>query len=92
MRETEIEKYLTAQVKKAGGWALKFISPGVSGVPDRIVLLPGGQMFFVELKRPGVKARPLQQAVHRKLEHLGFTVYVIDSLEHINQLLSRYWG
>lgn len=92
MRETEIEKYLTAQVKKTGGWALKFISPGVSGVPDRIVLLPGGQLFFVELKRSGAKARPLQQAVHRKLERLGFTVYVIDSREHINQLLSRYWG
>ena len=91
MQEKEIEQYLVEQVKKRGGWALKFISPGVSGIPDRIVLLPGGRMFFAELKRPGAKARPLQLAVHKRLKILGFTVYVFDSREQIETILSIYW-
>lgn len=90
MQEKDIEKYLVEQVKKQGGWALKFISPGVSGVPDRIVLLPDGCMFFAEVKRPGAKARPLQLAIHKKLKMLGFTVYVLDDREQIETILSMY--
>ncbi len=90
MQEKDIEKYLVEQVKKQGGWALKFISPGVSGVPDRIVLLPDGRMFFAEVKRPGAKARPLQLAIHKKLKMLGFTVYVLDDREQIETILSMY--
>lgn len=90
MQEKDIEKYLVEQVKKQGGWALKFISPGVSGVPDRIVLLPDGRMFFAEVKRPGAKARPLQLVIHKKLKMLGFTVYVLDDCEQIETILSMY--
>lgn len=90
LRESGIEKYFISQVKKSGGWAMKFISPGVSGVPDRIVLLPNGRIFFAELKRPGGKARPLQLAVHRKIEKLGFDVYVIDSKEQVREVLEKY--
>ena len=90
MKESGIEKHLTQQVKESGGWALKFKSPGVAGVPDRIVLFPGGKIFFAELKSTGAKARPLQLAVHRKLRHLGFDVYVIDSKEQVEEVLSRY--
>lgn len=90
MPEKEIEQYLAARTKSLGGWALKFISPGVAGVPDRIVLMPGGQIFFAELKRPGAKARPLQAAIHRRLERLGFAVYVIDNREQIETILSTY--
>lgn len=90
MQESTIERYLVSQTKRAGGWALKFISPGVSGVPDRIVLLPGGKIFFAELKRPGVRARPLQQAIHCKLQDLGFAVYVIDSKEQVKEVLRSY--
>lgn len=90
MQESTVEKYLVSQTKKAGGWAPKFISPGVSGVPDRIVLLPGGKIFFAELKRPGARARPLQQAIHRKLQDLGFAVYVIDSKEQVKEVLKSY--
>lgn len=90
MQESGIEKYFTAQVKKLGGWAMKFISPGVSGVPDRVVLLPNGRIFFAELTRPGGKARPLQLAVHRKIEKLGFDVYVIDSKEQVREVLEKY--
>ena len=61
MREKEIEQKFTLMVKQAGGMALKFVSPGMSGMPDRIVLLPGGYMAFVEVKSPGKAPRPLQE-------------------------------
>lgn len=60
MREQMIEKKFTDAVKKMGGLAPKFVSPGLDGVPDRLVLLPMGRMAFVEFKAPGKKMRPLQ--------------------------------
>ena len=53
MRESIVEKKFAAEVKKRGGLAVKFVSPGFNGVPDRLVLFPGGRMAFVELKAPG---------------------------------------
>ena len=53
MRERDVERYLRERVKQLGGRAYKFVSPGNNGVPDRIVMLPGGKLFFVELKAPG---------------------------------------
>ena len=64
MRERFIEKKLVDAVKKMGGFAPKFVSPGLDGMPDRIVLFPMGRIAFVELKAPGEKMRPLQ--VRRK--------------------------
>ena len=62
MIESTVEKRLCKKVKnELHGWALKFISPGLSGVPDRIVLLPGGRIYFVELKAPGREMRKLQR-------------------------------
>lgn len=63
------------------GWPLKFTSPGQNGMPDRIVLLPGGKIYFVELKAPGKKARKLQEHVHQKLHALDFPVQLIDTRE-----------
>ncbi len=87
MKESTIESNFVKQVKAMGGMAIKLISPNFAGLPDRLVLLPHGRMFFVELKATGQKPRPLQIAVHRKLRKLGFDVYVIDSNEKINELL-----
>lgn len=81
IRERDIEKYLRDGVKSIGGRAYKFVSPGNNGVPDRIVLLPGGRIAFVELKAPGKKPTTLQEAQHRKIRALGFNVCVIDSKE-----------
>ena len=64
MREKTIEAKLVTAAKRLGGLALKFVSPGFDGVPDRLVLLPGGRLAFIELKAPGKKLRPLQ--VRRK--------------------------
>jgi len=79
MRESEIEKKLKQAVEAKGGQCWKFVSPGMSGVPDRICLLPGGRMVFVELKAPGETPRPLQLKRHAELRALGFRVLVIDS-------------
>lgn len=87
MREKQIEQKFRLAVKKAGGIAPKFVSPGLDGMPDRIVLLPGGCMAFVEVKAPGEKPRPLQLARHGMLRQLGFKVYVLDRPEQIKQIL-----
>ena len=86
--EKDIEKHLRIEVKRHGGMALKFVSPGTSGVPDRIVLLPGGRMFFAELKAPGRKPRPLQMKMHKELRLLGFNVLVFDDKEQIDEIFT----
>ncbi|EBC3783260.1 VRR-NUC domain-containing protein [Salmonella enterica] len=78
-RESIIEKHLVAEVKKAGGIAYKFVSPGHRSVPDRIVLLPGGRLVFVECKAPGKLPRVDQLREHERLRALGFTVAVLTS-------------
>lgn len=87
MREKTVEAKLVKAVKSMGGLALKFISPGLDGVPDRLVLLPGGKLAFVELKAPGKELRPLQVRRKRQLETLGFLVYCIDSPEQIGGII-----
>lgn len=89
MLEKEVEQYLREQVKALGGKAYKFASPGNAGVPDRIVLLPGGVTIFVELKAPGKKPTPLQQAQQKKISNLGFTVLVIDSKQGVDDLIEK---
>ena len=89
MLEKTIENKLTLAVKKAGGIAVKFVSPSFDGMPDRLVLLPDGVIAFVELKAPGKAPRPLQLARHRLLRSLGFRVYVIDSTEQIGEMLDE---
>lgn len=87
--ESRIEQLLVMKVKKMGGMAVKFISPGLDGVPDRLVLFPGGRCAFVELKAPGKKMRPLQVKRKKQLEILGFPVYVIDEIEKIGGVLDE---
>ncbi|AAW39646.1 VRR-NUC domain-containing protein [Dehalococcoides mccartyi] len=87
--EKTIEKKLINAVKSMGGIAPKFVSPGFDGMPDRLVLLPGGVMAFAELKAPGKKPRPLQLARHRLLRELGFKVYVIDDISQIGGMLDE---
>jgi len=89
MNEKFIEQKLTGAVKKLGGIAPKFVSPGFDGVPDRLVLLPMGRIAFVELKAPGKKMRPLQVRRKRQLESLGFKVFCIDSIEQIGEMLDE---
>lgn len=90
MTEKTIETYLVKQVKQMGGKAIKLNPIGMVGLPDRMVLLPKGIMFFVETKAPGKKARPVQLSVHKQLQKLGFDIYVIDNKTQIKEVLKKY--
>lgn len=89
MEESKIEKRLKKEIQLIGGKALKFVSPGVSGVPDRIVLLPSGRIVFVELKAPGKKPRAIQEYRANELRTLGFDVRCIDSIEGIIEFVKE---
>lgn len=78
--EKMLEPRLVKEIKKRGGRCVKWVSPGNAGVPDRIVLMPGGYIYFVELKSTGKLPTPLQKVWHRLLRQLKFEVYVIDNL------------
>ena len=89
MREKIIEQHLVKGVKNSGGIAPKLVSPGFDGMPDRLVLLPGGKIGFVEVKAPGKEPRPLQVARHGLLRRLGFKIYVLDAPEQIGGILDE---
>lgn len=83
MQEKHVEQTLVQATKRAGGHALKLVSPGIAGMPDRLILLPGGKTGFIEVKAPGKKPRPLQVRRQHQLQQLGFTALTID---HPNQI------
>ena len=89
MREKVIEQKLVQAVKKIGGLAIKFASPGLSGMPDRLVILPESHVAFVEVKAPGLKPRPLQSRRHELLKRLGCKVYVLDEATQISDLVAK---
>lgn len=88
MREREIEEHLRLGVKRLGGIAFKFTSPGNAGVPDRLIVMPGSRIYFAELKSPGGEARPLQEMQINRLKTLGCKVFVIDSKEGVDKFLN----
>lgn len=79
MRECEVERYLVRRAREMGGAAFKFVSPGCSGMPDRIVVLPGGRVGFLELKAPGGRPRPEQEHRLRQLRAMGCMAGTADS-------------
>ena len=89
MREKEIEQKLVREVRRSGGISPKFVSPGMRGMPDRLVLMPKGRVYFVELKRPGAKPGPLQTARHEMLREMGVRVYVVDSAEKVMEVIDE---
>ena len=90
--EKTIESYLRRRVRDAGGLALKFICPGWTGVPDRIILMPGGRVYFAETKDTGKKPKPRQKHVHGRLRELGFSVFVPDSKEAVDDMVITITG
>lgn len=86
-KEKSIEQELVRAVRSTGGSCPKLVSPGTAGMPDRLVLMPGGRMAFAETKAPGKKPRPLQRRRHRQLEGLGFRVFVVDSPEKVREVM-----
>ena len=92
MLEKDIERKLREEVRKSGGLCLKFTPASWSGAPDRLVLFPGGRVFFVELKSPGAKPRPLQKVRIRKLREMGFHAEVLDNPNMIPELIADCIG
>ena len=92
MEEKRIERRLVRMTSQMGGMALKFVSPGCDGVPDRLVLFPGGKVGFVEVKAPGKKPRPLQVRRISQIRKLGFPVFVVDGMEQIEEILQTIKG
>lgn len=89
MREAQLEQKMKTEVEARGGMFLKWVSPGFTGVPDRIALLPGGRIVFVEVKRPGEKdgRSPRQRRVAFQLKGLGFDVIRAASLEELRDAI-----
>lgn len=85
--EKIVEKYLVNEIERLGGLCVKFPPLFFVGFPDRIVLLPGAVIAFVEMKDAGKKPRPIQERVHAKLRKLGFRVEVLDSKESVDEFL-----
>lgn len=94
LRERDIEGRLVHAVKERGGICPKFVSPGFDGMPDRIVLLPGGgnHLGFVEVKQKGKVPRPLQRKRHEMLRTLGYKVFVLDDPEQIPGIIHSIEG
>ena len=89
MLEKDIESSLRKPIRELGGLCLKFETPGFTGVPDRILLLPGGRVVFVETKKPGKTERRRQELVQAQIRALGFTVYsTIDSKAKIAAIVA----
>lgn len=89
MREKYIEQTFRRKVLQRGGLCVK-LHPYEAGIPDRMVLMPGGKIFFCELKSPTGRTRPIQDAYHAVLRKLGFDVYVLNNTQDIPELLDKY--
>lgn len=88
--ERILESKLRDKIKKEGGLCLKWVAPGFTGVPDRIVLLPKGRIYFVEMKAPGKTMNERQRFVANVLRGLGFIVEEINSDEKLTNFLKTY--
>lgn len=90
MREASVEARLRKMVERAGGKCLKWTCPGHTGVPDRIILMPGGHVYFAELKAPGEKERARQEYVQERLRKLGFKVFSsVDTFERALDVMTE---
>lgn len=94
--EREVEAKLTKTITSHGGECLKFVSPGWAGVPDRIILLPGGRIMFAETKRPvGGELSRLQKYWINRLRCLGFDIHVVwnfEDVKAIKSVIENYYG
>ncbi len=87
MLEKMIEAFLVKRVEARGGMCLKQEWINTRGAPDRLVILPRGEMVMVELKQKGVAPEPHQERMHARLKALGVRVVVLDSIEAVEDFI-----
>ena len=87
MRERDIEAYLVRRVRALGGEIRKLRWIGRRGAPDRVVMLSGGRLWWIELKRPGGNAEAHQAREHARMLAMGQRVLVLDTIEKIDGVL-----
>ena len=90
--EKYLEKKLREEIRKAGGLAIKFTSPYFTGMPDRLVLMPKGKIWFVEVKSTGKKLKDIQEAQAKKLQELGFYARLVDSKAALDSFIEEVRG
>lgn len=89
MRESVIEARLRDGVKALGGICWKFVSPGTTGVPDRLIILPGGKIIFVELKADTGRTSDIQQYRINELRNIGADVRILKGLSQVMAFLEE---
>ena len=89
MRESRVESYLREQVREKGGRCYKWVSPGNIGVPDRIAMIPGGKIGFIECKRPTRDASKTQQIQLDLLADLGFMAFVVENQREVDTVIRK---
>lgn len=90
--EKKLEQKLVKAVRNIGGLALKFVSPGCDGVPDRLILIAYGKVAFVEVKATGKKPRPIQIRRINQIKNLGFLVFILDDEKDIPSIIQQVKG
>lgn len=88
--EKLLERKLSREVERLGGWSIKILAVHINGLPDRICLLPGGRLFFAEIKTTKQKTTRIQNFIIAKIIKLGFRVEIIDNSETIKDILKDY--
>jgi hypothetical protein len=87
MYEKQIEQAVCAYASTKGLLVYKFASPNHLGVPDRVFLVPGGKVFFIEFKRRGLEMTPMQKREQTRIERMGSFVYVVDDVDRGKRLI-----
>lgn len=90
--EKYLEKRLREEIRKAGGLAIKLTSPYFTGMPDRLVLMPKGRIWFVEVKSTGKRLKDIQEAQAEKLKELGFNARLIDTKTALDSFIEEVRG
>ncbi len=88
--EKHLERVLNLAITLLGGYSIKLSSIHMTGLPDRLCILPRGRIFFAEMKTTGKKPTKIQLIIHQRIRKLGFKVEVIDSLEQLKKVIEEY--
>lgn len=89
VKESDIEKWLVGQIKALGGFADKFVSPGNPGVPDRIIVMPGGRIIFAELKTEIGRLSGIQKWQRKRYQEMGVDFRVIKGMSAARELVEE---